>query len=371
MATEPTDHFMGHTFEMEPAETVYLPIVRASQGVPALRGAGAASFTWGWRAVGALPCMPEGPEPTPEPSPTLSFRIVESNEPSSTTVGTEVEVVIYGYFFEAGASPCVGCALLSDVEYLGPEISPPHRWRIQARVPGSLEPGIYDVTVVNPDGLSGVLTDGFMVSEEEPPPGPETVTIFQDGFEGGSPGDWERIPTEDEYLWGKRDCRASAGSYSAWAVGGGTVGDTLDCGSNYMDDAETRMVYGPFSLTDASVAELTFQMWLNTEQDYDGLSWTASIHGNQFYGYVSKGNTAGWTSKTVDLTAVPTLGGLTGEEEVWIGLVFSSDGSINHSEGVYVDDVVLTKTTSPLATAGEVPSGTREPSITRTRRRRP
>ena len=371
MATEPTDHFMEHTFEMTPAETVYLPIVRVAQGVPTLRGAGAASFPWGWRAEGALRCVPEGPTPTPGPSPTPSFPIVESIEPSSTTVGTEVEVIIYGYFFEAGASPYVGYTLLTDVEYLGPEISPPHRWRIQATVPGSLESGVYDVTVVNPDGLSGVLTDGFTVSDAEPPPGPETVTIFQDGFEGDFPGDWERIPTEDEYLWGKRDCRASAGSYSAWAVGGGTIGYTLDCGSNYTDDVETWMVYGPFSLANASAAELTFQMWLNTEQDYDGLSWTASIDGNQFYGYVSSGNTGGWTSKTLDLTAVPTLGDLTGEEEVWIGLIFSSDGSINQPEGAYVDDVVLTKTTSPPGASGEVPSETREPGVIRTRRPSP
>ena len=31
------------------------------------------------------------------------------------------------------------------------------------------------------------------------------------------------------------------------------------------------MIYGPFSLADASSAELTFKLRLNSENDYDGL----------------------------------------------------------------------------------------------------
>ena len=75
-----------------------------------------------------------------------------------------MEVTIYGYFFQSGASPYIGTTLLQEVEYLGPEPSPPNRWRIRGTLPAGMAPGTYDVTVVNPDGQSGVLDDGFTVT---------------------------------------------------------------------------------------------------------------------------------------------------------------------------------------------------------------
>jgi hypothetical protein len=103
---------------------------------------------------------------------------VESIDPSSVAVGyAETELDIYGYFFQAGASPHVGFTLLQNVEYLGPEPVPPHRWRLRATLPTGLAEGIYDVSVVNPDGRSGLLEDGFsVVAGSEPASTPMTIT---------------------------------------------------------------------------------------------------------------------------------------------------------------------------------------------------
>jgi C1A family cysteine protease len=160
------------------------------------------------------------------------------------------------------------------------------------------------------------------------------VTILEETFEGSFPGEWEVFDNYDgdgEYYWGKRDCRAYAGSYSGWAVGSGADGAALSCGSNYPDDAESWMVYGPFSLADAAAGDLTFKLWLNSEADYDGIYRSASTDGSTFYGIWTTAISDGWIDRTLDLTDVPTLGDLTGEQEVWIALMFYSDSSINYA----------------------------------------
>jgi hypothetical protein len=125
-------------------------------------------------------------------------------------------------------------------------------------------------------------------------------------------------------------------------VGGGE-GASLDCGSNYPLNVLGWMIYGPFSLEDASDADLTFQLWLNSEMTWDKVFYAASTNGENFSGYVSSGNTDGWVLRQLDLTDVPTLGDLTGEPEVWIALLFVSDDTFTYPEGAYVDDIVLRK----------------------------
>jgi len=171
------------------------------------------------------------------------------------------------------------------------------------------------------------------------------TTIKAETFEGSFPNDWDVGDTNassGEYYWGKRTCRTYAGSYSGWAVGGGD-GASRACGTNYPTSVVGWMVYGPFSLADATAADLTFQLWLHTELNYDKVLRAASVDGNDFYGYSTSGTTEGWTAKTLDLAAVPTLGDLTGRSNVWIALVFISDSTITYTEGAYVDNIVLRK----------------------------
>ncbi len=179
------------------------------------------------------------------------------------------------------------------------------------------------------------------------------TTILSEDFEGSFPGAWNVLDNNGSsygvYMWGKRNCRPYAGSYSGWGVGGGTNGAALGCGSNYPDNADSWMVYGPFSLVGATAGDFSYKLWLYTENSNDGVSRLASINGTNFYGYYTSGNSAGWIDRTLDLTTVPTLGNLTGQTNVWVALRFFSNGSTNYAEGGYVDNIVLRKYMSALS----------------------
>jgi hypothetical protein len=181
------------------------------------------------------------------------------------------------------------------------------------------------------------------------------TVIIDEGFEGAFPGSWTVFDnngaTSGEYHWAKNNCQAQAGSYSGWAVGGGADGSSLSCSSNYPSNASSWMIFGPFSLADATAADLTFKLWLNTQSGHDYAYKTASTDGTNFYGYYISGNSSGWGDQTLDLANVPTLGDLTGEANVWIALIFTSDSSTTYSEGVYVDNIVLRKDVPGVPTA--------------------
>ena len=190
-----------------------------------------------------------------------------------------------------------------------------------------------------------------------PPPAPAWTTIVSENFEGSFPGGWlvvdDNGASYGEYYWARRSCQSYSGSYSAWAAGGGAQGSSLGCGSNYPDNADSWMVYGPFSLAGATAADLKFEAWLNLEAGYDKFSYYASTDGATFSGYYTTQSTGAWMPGTLDLSQVPTLGNLLGQPRVWIGFRFRSDGSNNYAGGAYVDDVVVRKCTAASCTANQ------------------
>jgi uncharacterized repeat protein (TIGR01451 family) len=173
------------------------------------------------------------------------------------------------------------------------------------------------------------------------------TVILQDDFEGPWPGPWELDfnPGTNPYLWAKRDCRPYGGDYSAW-VAGGNAGSSPTCGANYPDDLLTFMRYGPFSLEGATAADLTFQLWMDSMLYQDYMYWGAALDGEDFWGYFLDGSSEGWEEISLDLRAIPTLGNLTGEPQVWIALAFLSDDADNLPEGAYVDDVLLRRSST-------------------------
>ena len=169
--------------------------------------------------------------------------------------------------------------------------------------------------------------------------------IVEEDFEGAFPGEWRVLDgntAEGLHAIEPRTCRAYGGNHSGWVVGGG-AGAGLGCQSAYPRHVESWMVFGPFSLADASAAELAFQLWLNSEPEYDGVFSGASLDGVKYHGYMASGNSAGWGQHTLDLRTVPELGDLTGQEEVWIALLFVSDGVVRMQQGAFIDDIVLKK----------------------------
>lgn len=172
------------------------------------------------------------------------------------------------------------------------------------------------------------------------------VNITTLDFEGAFPGSWilldDSASDGGEYLWGKRNCQVSAGSYSGWAIGGGAQGSALACGSNYPNYIRSWMTYGPFSLTGAQEAELSFKRWLNSESyvNTDFGDWLCAMYstdGTDFNGTCGSGNTGGWEDRAFDLANV------IGESQVWVAFFFKSDFEITYAEGAYIDDVVLRK----------------------------
>ena len=177
---------------------------------------------------------------------------------------------------------------------------------------------------------------------------------MQEGFEGAWPGAGWRVADPDfgEYFWAKRNCRAATGSYSAWAIGAGSVGQGLGCGASYINFSNSWMVYGPFSLAGATAAELQAKLWLNTEPGYDFACLLTSIDNSTFYtsnaGTCFAGSSGGaFVDTRLDLHDVYTLGSVLGKPNVWIAVVFQSDLSNTYPEGAYVDDLLLPKVVPP------------------------
>lgn len=210
--------------------------------------------------------------------------------------------------------------------------------------------------LLTPNFLAFMVKDPTPIPTNTPTPTPTPtstpiptgwLTIVTENFEGNFPTGWQVFDDysdsggEGEYYWSKRNCRASQGGFSGWAVGGGANGSNLSCGSDYPNYAESWMVYGPFDLSGATQAELTFDLWLNSELNYDGVCRGASIDDANYYGTCTTGNSAGWIGRSLDLTNVPTLGNLAGEPQVWIAIIFGSDQTIRESEGAYVDNILL------------------------------
>lgn len=167
---------------------------------------------------------------------------------------------------------------------------------------------------------------------------PWTIIVTED-FEGAFPGSGWVVGdiTAGAYKWGKRTCRPYEGSNSAWAVGGGSSGAGLSCGSDYPNDVYTWMDYGPFDLTDATAAEMQFKFWANTEKDFDYICWGASTDSISYDGDCGSGITFGWFDEIFDLS------GYAGEAQVWITFEFDSDPVTTKSEGAYVDDIEIRK----------------------------
>jgi hypothetical protein len=206
------------------------------------------------------------------------------------------------------------------------------------------------------------------------------TTILEDGFEGEFPGEWSTSDGSGagEYYWAWRDCEAYAGAQSAWAVGGGADGGALTCGSEYPNDADAWLIYGPFSLAGATDAEWQFQLWLNSQGDHDYFYYLISTDGQSFRGYQSSGQIGGWITRTMSLSADPHMGSYLGQDEVWVAFVFASDGSQRAVGGAFVDDVIVRKkapasatptgtvTATPTATLTGTPTETGTPTATAT-----
>jgi hypothetical protein len=176
-------------------------------------------------------------------------------------------------------------------------------------------------------------------------------TIMQEGFESTWPSAGWTVddPGYDEYFWARKNCRAASGSYSAWAMGGGSLGAGLACGANYINYANSWMIYGPFSLADATQATFDMKLWLNSETSFDWGCQLASGNGTNFSGWCYSGSSGGnFAPLQLNLANLPAPSpnppiDLRGDGSVWIAVLFESDFSEVEPEGAHVDDLLVRK----------------------------
>lgn len=170
------------------------------------------------------------------------------------------------------------------------------------------------------------------------------VTIMSQDFEGTFPsGLWQTGHTTNsvDAYWDDSNCLFYGGLKSGFCAAAGTA--AIICNQLYPNYMFAYMIYGPFDLSDANDAEMTFYHWINSEYNNDVLAIGASLDGANFWGGTASGNSNGWLSDTFDLTNVYNLGNLCGQSQVWIGFYFITNYSVRNF-GAYIDNISLSKT---------------------------
>lgn len=193
--------------------------------------------------------------------------------------------------------------------------------------------------------------------------------LLSDGFEGAFPGPWSVFDNNGgangQVFWDDTNFRSDVGNWSVWCADGGA--DASARGSDYSNNMDSWLVFGPFNLSDAASGRLSFRYWNRSEDNFDYFQYFVSVDGTLYHGFQTSGDSGGWRSGAIDFASVPTLGDVTGDSSVWVAFVFKSDNSVT-DEGAYVDEVRVEKTvlgggadlvirnlalSSPSASAGE------------------
>jgi len=204
--------------------------------------------------------------------------------------------------------------------------------------------------------------DDIVLSPDEPEISPTTDVLVQ-GFEAGfhpswTNSRWLRSPgSGSSYSWAGVDCDAASGSVSIDGWRGGFTGSASqdDCAAFYPHNLGPLFAYDSqgVNISGASQAwlELSVAIWTEDWQGdslsilfYDprDTSWVGFWHAGTWY--------APWWRFTYDLRHWIDIGDLTRFTSNNLAFAFMSDGSINPGFGARVDDVRITKNTTPSLT---------------------
>ena len=127
------------------------------------------------------------------------------------------------------------------------------------------------------------------------------------------------------------------------------------------------MIYGPFSLADAKMAQVRFKLRYDQVLSGDDFCWYASDGTTHVAGGLClNAQPSGWTTLDLDLgdldTGDPGVSVL-GKPQVWVAFRFTSDATGHASPGPFVDDVLIRKCLdtlcSPLSAAAPAPGQAR------------
>lgn len=168
------------------------------------------------------------------------------------------------------------------------------------------------------------------------------VKVITQTFEGVWPSTGWTVHdlSNDDYTryWDDDDYRPHLGKWAAWPARGGTHGRNPVAGNDdYFDNMNTRMIYGPFDLSDAVMADAWFYLWREMEANRDYLAFEISRDGVAFQELArwSDVNTT-WTFQDVDFNEY------VGDNSVWVAWRFYSNSSVTR-DGPWVDDITIWK----------------------------
>jgi len=139
-------------------------------------------------------------------------------------------------------------------------------------------------------------------------------------------------------ILGEAHCRAFSGGFKRMGVGAAPTG--LPHLRQPIPGQVTPGGLWPFSLADASQAELGFQLWLNAEPGCDYVCRMASIDGTNSMASAPAATTAGGPSGCW-ISPIFPIGGLEGHRQSGWAAVHQPMRILPPDEGGFVDDIVL------------------------------
>ncbi len=177
------------------------------------------------------------------------------------------------------------------------------------------------------------------------------IQIMSEGFEFcvmPCPG-WTVVDrSNDGYdrKWGDSNWFAHQGSWAVWPAAHGN--DSIYPPTEYPNNMDTRMIYGPFDLSNAQYGYTRFWLWRDMEQDFDWIALEASHTGNDNdFQEIARwtGSSGGyWEQKEA------WLDNYVGDNSVWLSWRFYGDYSVT-AQGPWVDDIELWKYVPTYVTA--------------------
>lgn len=166
--------------------------------------------------------------------------------------------------------------------------------------------------------------------------------MLSDGFEGAFPGANWSVSVNSGFAdaaWGKSTYRKSAGNASIWCAAAGSA--SPGAGGNVPNNMSAWAVTGPYDLSTATSGTLEFDVWLETESNYDEFYWLFSTDGTNFNGFVTSVSNLSFETIQQDLADWGSAGSALGNGQVWIAFLYTTDGSTTF-EGAYVDEFSIT-----------------------------
>lgn len=175
------------------------------------------------------------------------------------------------------------------------------------------------------------------------------VVFYSEGFETETvPGNVfsSSILGSANCGWGDESCNSYTGTWSVWCSGNGAGCTSCSNGGNHVSDIiSTFMPVSWINVSGYTNRILSYMIWSDLN-DADGVDQVIRYYaGNNATNFSVSGDTftssssideAGWTLRTATITGYSTYK---------YGFNFTSDWSLN-SDGVYIDDIKITGTTT-------------------------